>query len=173
MIDVKFKKTHERGRVPAYHSETAAGMDLHALNSVTLYGESIQLIRTGISVEFPDWVGYHNEDTPIFLYNLEAQIRARSSLARQGIVVANSPGTIDSDYRGELKILLHNTNANPFEIVEGDRIAQLVFSPVLRVTPQVVVELSETERGAGGFGSTDSNVEDGENLEWRGTSDED
>lgn len=156
MVDVKFKKLHERARIPQYQSEQAAGMDLAALESQTLYGESIQLIGTGLAIEFPDWVAQTVGDSPLFLYHMEAQVRARSSLARQGIVVANSPGTIDSDYRGEIKILLHNTNATPFEIVEGDRIAQLVFSPVLRVNTVIANELAETERGDGGFGSTNT-----------------
>lgn len=153
MIDIKFKKLDEKAIIPEYQSAYAAGMDLQALESQTLYGDSIQLVGTGLAVEFPDWF-LTSSDTEEPIFYCEAQIRVRSSLAAKGIILANAPGTIDSDYRGELKMLLFNTNQNPFEIIAGDRLCQVVFTPIIRGTSVEAEELTNTNRGQGGFGST-------------------
>jgi dUTP pyrophosphatase len=104
-----------------------------------VYGE-IYRVPTGIAVEIPE--GY------------EGQIRPRSSLAARGIIILNAPGTIDSDYRGEIQVLMYNLMHTPYQIVPGDRIAQLVITKVARTHIQVVEELTATERDTGGFGST-------------------
>ncbi len=128
-------------RMPTYATEGAAGMDLHALKFSMIHPREWALIDTGVSIALP--AGY------------EAQIRPRSGLAaRDGITVLNAPGTIDSDYRGEIKVCLINHSPNSFPIRAGDRIAQLVIAPVARATFEQVDSLDETERGAGGFGST-------------------
>ncbi|MBO4488571.1 MAG: dUTP diphosphatase [Bacteroidales bacterium] len=130
--------------LPAYESATAAGMDLRAnlAEPVTLQPGERQLIPTGLFMELPE--GY------------EAQVRPRSGLAiKHGITVLNSPGTIDPDYRGEVKVILVNLSDTPFQIQHGDRIAQMVIAQYQHVQWQPVdslEELSETERGAGGFG---------------------
>jgi dUTP pyrophosphatase len=129
--------------LPAYETEHAAGMDLRAFitETVLLAPMQRQLIPTGLFIELP--VGY------------EAQIRPRSGLAlKHGITVLNSPGTIDADYRGEIKVLLINLGTETFEIKKGERIAQMVIGQ--HATPEfVLVEtLSETNRGKGGYGST-------------------
>jgi len=153
MIDILFKKLNEKAVIPQYQSKYAAGMDLCALESQTLYGDSIQLVGTGLAVEFPDWFLTSSEtEEPIFY--MEAQIRVRSSLAMKGILLAHGVACIDSDYRGELKMLLYNTNQNPFEVVAGDRLCQLIFNPIIRGNPVEVEELGGTERGEGGFGSS-------------------
>jgi dUTP pyrophosphatase len=129
--------------LPRYESEGAAGMDLRALlpGSVTLPPLGRYLVPTGLFLEIPE--------------NYEAQVRPRSGLAASaGVTVLNSPGTIDSDYRGELKIILINLGDKPFTIHSGDRIAQMVISPVVQALLEPVVLLDETRRGSGGFGST-------------------
>ena len=129
--------------LPAYQTTNAAGMDLCAAIDDELIIESLQrkLIPTGISVAIP--VGF------------EGQVRPRSGLAwRHGITVLNSPGTIDADYRGELKVLLVNLSDTPFRLARGERIAQLVICPVEHAELEVVAELDATDRGAGGYGST-------------------
>lgn len=130
---------------PAYASPGAAGLDLHAAlpagQKLVLEPGARDLIPTGISVAVPD--GY------------EAQLRPRSGLAVEfGVTVLNSPGTIDSDYRGEVKALLVNLGGQPFEITRGMRIAQLVVAPVARAMLIETDDLDETARGADGFGST-------------------
>ncbi|MCB9378472.1 MAG: dUTP diphosphatase [Holophagales bacterium] len=129
--------------LPAYATEGAAGLDLRAAvaEAVTLApGERIA-VPTGFRVEIPS--GY------------EGQVRPRSGLAlRHGVTVANAPGTIDSDYRGEVAVLLVNLSREAFEIRRGDRVAQLVVAPVARVVLEEGVALATTERGEGGFGST-------------------
>lgn len=130
---------------PAYETVHAAGMDLRAAirESVLLVMEpgDIQIVPTGLALAIPE--GY------------EAQIRPRSGLAaKHGITVLNSPGTIDPDYRGEIKVILINHGRSPFEIRRGDRIAQMVIAPVTRANLVVVDELPGSERGEGGFGST-------------------
>lgn len=130
---------------PAYASSAAAGLDLRAAippgQKLVLEPGARDLIPTGISMALPD--------------GFEAQLRPRSGLAVDfGVTVLNSPGTIDSDYRGEIKALLVNLGAQPFEITRGMRIAQLVIAPVARVTLVESADLEATERGVGGFGST-------------------
>ncbi|HRI64947.1 MAG TPA: dUTP diphosphatase [Polyangium sp.] len=129
--------------LPAYQTTNAAGMDLCAAIEDEVVIESLQrkLIPTGLSVAIP--VGF------------EGQVRPRSGLAwRHGVTVLNSPGTIDADYRGELKVLLVNLSDVPFRLTRGERIAQLVICPVERAELEMVAELDETDRGAGGYGST-------------------
>jgi len=129
--------------LPAYHSELAAGMDVAAALSETIRIEpgEIRLLPTGFAVALEP--GY------------ELQVRPRSGLAiKHGITIVNSPGTIDADYRGEVKIGLVNLGKEPFTISRGDRIAQLVLAPVCRAVVHPVSELEETARQAGGFGHT-------------------
>ena len=128
---------------PNYETEGAAGMDLRAnlIESVTLKPLERAIIKTGLFIALP--VGF------------EAQVRPRSGLAaKKGITVLNSPGTVDADYRGEIGVILVNLSNNDFVINDGERIAQLIIAKHERVNWQEVEILSETERGAGGFGST-------------------
>lgn len=131
--------------LPVYQSLGAAGADLHAAlvpgQTVTLLPGARALIPTGICLALP--VSY------------EAQIRPRSGLAlKHGVTVLNSPGTIDSDYRGEVGVILVNLGTEPFDIVRGARIAQLVVAPVIQVNLTEMQSLAGTNRGAGGFGSS-------------------
>lgn len=129
--------------LPAYQTPLSAGMDLRAdvTESVVLQPGQWALVPTGLHIELP--AGY------------EAQIRPRSGLAlKHGVTVLNSPGTIDADYRGEIQVLLVNLSDLPFEIQRGERIAQMVVSRHERVQWVEVSALSDTERGAGGFGHT-------------------
>lgn len=129
--------------LPAYETLLSAGMDLRAFceTEIVLHPLERKLVRTGLFVEIP--AGY------------EAQVRPRSGLAlKHGITVLNSPGTIDADYRGEICVILINLSDKPFTINEGDRIAQMIISKHERVNWSLVAELSDTERGAGGFGHT-------------------
>jgi dUTP pyrophosphatase len=127
--------------LPAYATPGAAGMDVLAAEDVTLEPGARHAVATGFAVAIPS--GY------------EIQVRPRSGLAlKHGISVPNTPGTIDSDYRGELKVILINHGGERFPIHRGDRIAQLVLAPVTLAAWEEVAELDETERGAGGFGST-------------------
>ena len=129
--------------LPAYATAQSAGMDLMAAvdSKLTLGPRERQLIPTGIAIALPE--GY------------EAQIRPRSGLAfKHGLTVANAPGTIDADYRGEIKVLLINLGDEPFEVTRGMRIAQMIVAPVTQVRFAEVASLDETARGAGGFGST-------------------
>ncbi len=129
--------------LPAYMSGHAAGLDLYAANEepITIAPGEIKLVPTGLFVEIPP--GY------------EGQVRARSGLAlRYGLMLPNSPGTIDADYRGELQVILGNCGRQPYTIQRGMRFAQLVISPVARVEVVEVAELSGSTRGEGGFGHT-------------------
>ena len=129
--------------MPAYETIHSAGMDLRAdlESTVLLNPMERKLIPTGLHIELPE--GY------------EAQIRPRSGLAyKHGISIVNSPGTIDADYRGEIKVLLINLSSEPFEISSGDRIAQMIVSSHEKVEWQQVEILNETTRGAGGYGHT-------------------
>ena len=129
--------------LPAYQSKGAAGMDLRAALDETMQLNPNQrtLIPTGFAIAIPD--GY------------EGQVRPRSGLAfKHGISIPNTPGTIDCDYRGELKVILINLGEKPFLIERGMRIAQLVIAPVVQLNVTLVSELDETERGEKGFGST-------------------
>ena len=128
---------------PAYATVASAGMDLRAdiAEPVVLKPLERRLVPTGLFIELP--AGY------------EAQVRPRSGLAtKHGVTVINSPGTVDADYRGELKVSLVNLSSEPFEIVPGERIAQMVVAAHETVEWEKVEALSETERGAGGWGST-------------------
>ena len=129
--------------LPKYQTALSAGMDLYANieESVTLKPLERKLISTGLLIELPQ--------------GFEAQIRPRSGLAiKNGITVLNSPGTIDADYRGEIGVILVNLSAEAFTINNGDRIAQMVIAKQETAIWEEVAELSETDRGAGGFGST-------------------
>jgi dUTP pyrophosphatase len=127
--------------LPAYATDGAAGMDVVAAEDLTLAPGARHAVATGFAVAIPP--GY------------EIQVRPRSGLAlKHGITCLNTPGTIDSDYRGEVKVILANLGSEPFPIVRGDRIAQLVPAPVQRATLSEVASLDETTRGSGGFGST-------------------
>lgn len=129
--------------VPAYATELSAGMDLKAnmTEPVTIASLERAMIPTGIYIELPE--GY------------EAQIRPRSGLAAKfGVTVANAPGTVDADYRGEVKVILVNLSKDPFVINPGERIAQMVIAKYEKIEWEEVEELGDTERGDGGFGST-------------------
>jgi dUTP pyrophosphatase len=126
---------------PAYATEGAAGMDVVAAEDLILAPGARHAVATGFAIAIPP--GY------------EIQVRPRSGLAlKHGITCLNTPGTIDSDYRGEVKVILANLGSEPFEIKRGDRIAQLVPAPVQRATLTEVTRLDETARGSAGFGST-------------------
>jgi len=138
---LKIKKLHKDALIPAYQTQEAAGFDLHSIEDVIIKTGERRLISTGLAFEMEK--GY------------EVQIRPRSGLAyKYGITVLNSPGTIDSDYRGEIKVLLINLGEEEFEIKKGDRIAQAVVAPVIQAEIVEVDELSNTIRGVKGFGST-------------------
>ena len=127
--------------LPAYATEGAAGMDVVAAEDVDLAPGARHAVATGFAIAIPP--GH------------EVQVRPRSGLAlKHGITCLNTPGTIDSDYRGEVKIILANLGQEPFHVARGDRIAQLVPAPVRRATLEIVDALDDTIRGAGGFGST-------------------
>jgi dUTP pyrophosphatase len=143
MIDIKVKRLpHGDGLpLPSYASGGAAGLDLVAAENLTLAPGARHAVATGFAIAIPD--GY------------EVQVRPRSGLAlKHGITCLNTPGTIDSDYRGEVKVILANLGGEAFEVRRGERIAQLVPAPVLRAVFVEVEDLDETTRGAGGFGST-------------------
>jgi dUTP pyrophosphatase len=142
-VAVRIKRLpHGEGlALPAYATPGAAGMDVLAAEDVALAPGARHAVATGFSVAIPE--GY------------EIQVRPRSGLAlKHGITVPNTPGTIDSDYRGELKVIMINHGAEAFAIHRGDRVAQLVLAPVTQAAWDEVAELDETSRGAGGFGST-------------------
>jgi dUTP pyrophosphatase len=127
--------------LPKYARAGDAGMDICASEDVTLKAFNWQKVSTGLYVEIP--TGY------------EIQIRSKSGLAsKYGVFVLNSPGTIDSGYRGEIKVILQNSDHRPYDIKKGDRIAQMVVAPVTTATLIEVAELSDSDRGEGGFGST-------------------
>ncbi len=142
-ITIRLKRlAHGEGLpVPAYATDGAAGMDVVSAEDVTIAPGARHAVATGLALAIPQ--GY------------EIQVRPRSGLAlKHGITVPNAPGTIDSDYRGELKVILINLGSEPFVIVRGDRVAQLVLAPVVQAAWDEVAELDATERGEGGFGST-------------------
>ena len=127
--------------LPAYGSEHAAGLDIVAAESLTLAPGQRHAVATGFAMAIP--------------HGWEVQVRPRSGLAlKHGISVLNTPGTIDSDFRGEVRVILANLGDAPFEVARGERIAQLVPAPVQRARFEEVEELDDTARGAGGFGST-------------------
>ena len=140
-VQVKRLPHGEGLELPAYATSGAAGMDVLSAEDVTLIPGMRHAVATGLSMAIPD--GY------------EIQVRPRSGLAfKYGITVPNTPGTIDSDYRGELKVLLINHGTEDFVITRGERVAQLVLAPVTQALWQEVETLDDTARGSGGFGST-------------------
>ena len=143
MIRIELKRLpHGDGLpLPAYATAGAAGMDVVAAEEVTIPPGARHAVPTGFAIAIPE--GY------------EVQVRPRSGLALKfGVTCLNTPGTIDSDYRGEVKVILANLGQEPFPVRRGERIAQLVPAPVLRAELAEVAHLDATERGAGGFGST-------------------
>ena len=143
MIDIALQRLpHGEGLpLPAYATEGAAGMDVVAAEDVTLEPGERHAVATGFAIAIPP--GY------------EVQVRPRSGLTlKHGVTCLNTPGTIDEDYRGEVKVILANLGSAPFPVRRGERIAQLVPAPVLKATFREVAELGGTSRGAGGFGST-------------------
>ncbi len=142
-VPVEIKRLPHGGglAMPAYATDGAAGMDIVSAESVTISPNARCAVATGFAMAIPE--------------GFEMQVRPRSGLAlKHGVTVPNTPGTIDSDYRGELKIILINHGDDPFVIERGDRIAQMILAPVVRASWSEVSDLSETKRGAGGFGST-------------------
>ena len=143
MIKVLVKKLNPKAELPKYKTEGSSGMDLMALieNPITIKSQNSALIPTGLSIAIPE--------------DMEVQIRPRSGLAaKSNISVLNTPGTIDSDYRGEIKIILFNHGKEEFTVNNNDRIAQMILMPVLKAEFEEVEELPKTVRGSGGFGST-------------------
>ena len=143
MVKVLIKKLSPEVKLPSYKTSGASGMDLMAFikSSVTIKPKTSFLIPTGLSIAFSE--------------DFEVQIRPRSGLAaKNNISVLNTPGTIDSDYRGELKIIVYNHGNNDFLVNNGDRIAQMILTPVIKMEFEETNNLPETIRGEGGFGST-------------------
>ena len=143
MVKVLIKKLDPTVKLPEYKTDGASGMDLLAFikKPINVKPKKSSLIPTGLSVAFSE--------------DYEIQIRPRSGLAvRNNISVLNTPGTIDSDYRGEIKIIIYNHGDADFIINNGDRIAQMILSPVIKMELEVTNDLPETIRGEGGFGST-------------------
>ena len=143
MIKVLIKKLNSKAQIPKYKTEGSSGMDLMALvkNPIKIKPNESALIPTGISIAIPK--------------DSEVQIRPRSGLAaKSSISVLNAPGTIDSDYRGEIKIILFNHGKEEFIVNNNDRIAQMVLMPILKIKFEEVEDLPTTLRGSGGFGST-------------------
>ena len=143
MVKILVKKFNKNIKLPVYKTLGSSGMDLVACikNKMTINPGKIAIISTGIAVAIPN--------------NYEIQIRPRSGLAaKKGISVLNTPGTIDSDYRGEIKVILINLGKKIFVIKSGDRIAQMILCPVSKAKLKEVTKLPKTTRGKGGFGST-------------------
>ena len=146
MVKVNIKKLNDKAVMPTYGSDYAAGADLYACNEekITIKPHETVLIKTGIAMEIPE--GY------------AGLIYARSGIAsKRGLAPANKVGVVDADYRGEVMVALHNHSEREAEIEPFERIAQLVIAPFLKVEYNCVDELSDTVRGAGGFGSTGKN----------------
>ena len=138
---IKLLKLNSKAITPIYATSGSAGFDFHSVRDVFVPAGATVLVETGLSLEIP--VGY------------ELQVRPRSGMsAKTKIRVSNSPGTVDSDYRGEIKIIIDNIGKEGYEIKTGDRIAQGIVAPVVQVTFQEVTDLEETDRGMGGFGSS-------------------
>ena len=143
MVKVLVKKLSSKVKLPEYKTKGSSGMDLMAFinNPIKISPNSLKVIPTGLSVAIPE--------------DLEIQIRPRSGLAaKSSISVLNTPGTIDSDYRGELKIILFNHGNQDFIVNNNDRIAQMVLTPILKMELEEVDQLPKSIRGSGGFGST-------------------
>jgi dUTP pyrophosphatase len=139
---VGVKLNHRFARIPVYAHGNGedAGCDLYSVEQVRLNPADVVVVHTGLSLTFA--------------VPLEAQVRSRSGLAAKGIIVANSPGTIDPSYRGEIGVILVNVGRNPYDVQIGDRIAQLVFSKYEPVTYSIVQELDKTVRGESGLGDS-------------------
>lgn len=141
MLNVFVKRLHPEAQIPEFANSMAAGFDLRAVEHEAIFPAQIALIPTGLAFEIPP--------------DHEIQIRPRSGLAlKHGVTVFNSPGTIDADYRGEVGVLLYNASSEIFFILPGDRIAQGVLNAVPRASIIGTQNLTATERGASGFGST-------------------
>ena len=143
MVKVLVKRLDSKVKIPQYKTSGSSGMDLMAFvkNSIKIEPNTLELVPTGLSVAIPE--------------DLEIQIRPRSGLAaKSNIGVLNTPGTIDSDYRGELKIILFNHGNKDFIVNNNDRVAQMVLTPVIKMELEEVDQLPESIRGSGGFGST-------------------
>ncbi len=143
MVKILVKKLDPKVKIPEYKTSGSSGMDLMAFveSSIKIAPNTLELIPTGLSIAIPE--------------DLEIQIRPRSGLAvKSSVSVLNTPGTIDSDYRGELKIILFNHGNKDFIINNNDRIAQMVLTPVIKMEFEEVDQLPKTIRGSGGFGST-------------------
>lgn len=140
-VQIKIQLLHPNARCPKYATLYSAGSDLYSIEEIIIPAGERRLVRTGLKTEIPE--GY------------EMQIRPRSGLAlKHGITLANSIGTIDSDYRNEIGVILQNNGNSSFHVQPGDRIAQAIIAELPKVTFVITEELSETERGEGGFGST-------------------
>tara|TARA_B100000965_G_scaffold367960_1_gene354306 strand:+ start:24 stop:461 length:438 start_codon:yes stop_codon:yes gene_type:complete len=143
MVKILIKKLNSKVKLPSYKTDGSSGMDLMAFldKPISILPQKSELIPTGLSIAIPD--------------NTEVQIRPRSGLAaKNNISVLNTPGTIDSDYRGELKVILYNHGNKKFIINNEDRIAQMVLMPIIKAKFEEVENLPDTIRGEGGFGST-------------------
>ena len=143
MVKVLIKKLDPAVKLPEYKTDGASGMDLVAFikNPLIVKPKTSSLVSTGLSVAFSE--------------NYEIQVRPRSGLAaKNNISILNTPGTIDSDYRGEIKVIIYNHSDDNFIINNGDRIAQMIFSPVIKMELEETNDLPSTIRGEGGFGST-------------------
>ena len=143
MVKVLLKKLDPSVKLPEYKTEGASGMDLIAFinEPITIKSRASSLVPTGLSVAFSK--------------DYEIQIRPRSGLAaKKNISVLNTPGTVDSDYRGEIKVIIYNHGINDFVIKNGDRIAQMILTPVIKIEFEETLDLPDSVRGTGGFGST-------------------
>lgn len=141
---IKFKRLHDSAVLPAYKTPGSAGADLHSVEETVLSPGEVRAISVGFAVAIPE--------------GLEMQLRPRSGLAlNHGVTVLNSPGTVDSDYRGEVKVILANFGKADFKVSPGDRIAQAVIAVVAQAVYEETEELDNTVRGSGGFGSTGRN----------------
>lgn len=140
-MKIKVKKIETGAELPEYKSNHAAGADLKSCEQINLFPGQWYAVRTGLAIEIPQ--GYQGE------------VRPRSGLSlNHGLMVMNAPGTIDADYRGEVKVILYNASATEFCIKPGDRIAQLIISPAVQAEFEYSENLSDTNRGTGGFGHT-------------------
>jgi dUTP pyrophosphatase len=137
---IKCKLINENASLPEYKTKGASGFDISSCEDITIKPNKVQMVKSGLVFVIKD--GY------------EVQIRSRSGLAFKGISVFNSPGTIDSDYRGEIGILLFNSTNKDFYVSKGDRVAQGILATSLQASFELVNEVCETDRGSGGFGST-------------------
>lgn len=138
---LKFKRIHQDASIPAYAHPSDAGMDVRSVENIVIPARGRALVHTGLVMLLPP--------------EYEAQVRPRSGLAlKNGVTVLNTPGTIDSGYRGEVGVILFNSSDEPFSVAKGDKIAQIVIAPVTQPEIAETDEVDLTDRGAGGFGST-------------------